>query len=92
MKITDGKKTVEIAIKRWEGSQYGEDMSRDYFCIDEKCYDRETDIYTVANVDYCVEMANSTGEEGARSKYDVGTDSYVEDENVEIFVEELFLK
>ena len=31
MKITDGKKTVEIRIQRWNGSGYDPDWSNDYF-------------------------------------------------------------
>lgn len=31
MKITDGKKTVEIRIQRWNGSGYDPDWSTDYF-------------------------------------------------------------
>lgn len=31
MKITDGKKTVEIKIRYWNGSGYGPDCSKGYF-------------------------------------------------------------
>lgn len=64
MKFTDGKRTVEITIRRWNGSSYGPDWSGEYFS-DADNYDRGTDTYTVPDVDYCIEMARSTDEEGA---------------------------
>ena len=88
MKLTDGKKTVEITIRRWDGNQWGEDWSRDYFS-DANDYDEETDTYTVPDVDYCIDMANSTDQEGARCKYDLEADGYVEDEDMGVWVEEL---
>lgn len=87
MRLTDGRKTVSIAIRRWDGNQYGPDWSEDYFGISADRYDAATDTYTVDDVDYCIDMANGTDEEGARVKYDPATDRYVEDEDVQVFVE-----
>lgn len=51
MKLTDGKKTVEIKIQRWNGSGYDPDWSADYFNAGSLPYDEETDTYTVEDVD-----------------------------------------
>mgnify|MGYP005927425245 CR=1 FL=1 len=67
MKITDGKRTVEITIHRWNGSGYDPDQSLDYFGAGCLPYDEETDTYTVEDVDYCIDIAQNGGEdEGAR--------------------------
>lgn len=47
MKMTDGKKTVEIIMHMWDGKQYGPDMSADFF--------DGTEI--VEDVDYCISQA-----------------------------------
>ncbi len=89
MKITDGKKTVKIEIKRWNGSGYDPDWSNDYFVSSTLPYDEDTDTYTVEDVDYCIEMANSsTSEDGACWKYDEDG-NLVPDEDMFVFVEEL---
>lgn len=59
MKITDGKKTVEIRIQYWTGSGYGPDCSKGYFGAGTLPYNEETDTYTVDNVDHCIDMANA---------------------------------
>lgn len=88
MKITDGKKTVEIRIQRWNGSGYDPDWSLDYFCAGSLPYNEETDTFTVDNVDDWIEAAKSTDEEGACSKYDKNGD-WVPDEDMCVFVDEL---
>lgn len=56
MKITDGKRTVEIQMMVWQGSGYSPDWSNDFF--DAGLLPRDEDgIYTVGSVDYCIEMA-----------------------------------
>lgn len=57
MKITDGKKTVEIRMMVWEGSGYSPDWSADFFDAGGLPYDDEKDVYTVDDVDYCIEQA-----------------------------------
>lgn len=57
MKITDGKKTVEIRMMVWDGSGYSPDWSADFFCAGSLPYNDETDTYTVEDVDYCIEQA-----------------------------------
>ena len=88
MKLTDGKKTVEIKIQRWNGSGYDPDWSANYFNAGSLPYDEETDTYTVEDVDYCIETANKTNEDGACGKYDENGD-LVRDEDMFVFVEEL---
>lgn len=58
MKITDGKKTVEITMKIWDGSNWGPRWEKDFFEAGGLPYDEETDAYTVQDVDYCVDQAN----------------------------------
>lgn len=88
MKLTDGKKTVEIKIQRWNGSGYDPDWSADYFAAGSLPYNDETDTYTVEDVDYCIEMANSASEDGACGKYDEDG-NIVRDEDMFVFVDEL---
>lgn len=89
MKITDVKKTVEIKIQRWNGSGWDPDWSADYFVAGSLPYSEETDTYTVEDVDYCIDMANSYDEEGACCKYDEDTGEYVRDEDMAVFVNEI---
>lgn len=70
MKLTDGKKIVEIRIQHWNGNSYDPDWSNDYFNASTLPYDEETDTYTVEDVDYCIETARKASEDGACGKYD----------------------
>lgn len=89
MRLTDGTKTVEITIARWNGSGYDPDWSNDYFGAGNLPRDEEKDAYIVDDVDYCIDMANDCGEDGACSKYDEETGTYVRDEDMTVFVTEL---
>lgn len=89
MKITDGKKTVEIKIQRWNGSGYDPDWSNDYFTAGALPYNEDTDTYTVDNVDYCIDAANSADEDGACCTYDAEAGEFVRDEDMCVFVTEL---
>lgn len=88
MKLTDGKKTVDIKIQRWNGSGYDPDWSTDYFNAGSLPYDEETDTYTVEDVDYCIEITSEANEDGACGMYDENS-NLVRDENMFIFIEEL---
>ena len=57
MKITDGKKTVEIRMMVWEGNGYSPDWCLDFFEAGSLPYNDETDTYTVDDVDYCIDQA-----------------------------------
>ena len=57
MKLTDGKKTVEIRMMVWEGSGYSTDWSMDFFEAGGLKYDDERDVYIVEDVDYCIDQA-----------------------------------
>lgn len=66
MKLTDGKRTVEIIIVRWDGFRHGPDWSQDYFNAGSLPYDEETNTYTVPDVQYCIDITRDGGpEEGA---------------------------
>ena len=66
MKISDGKKTVEIMMQHWNGSGYDPDFSEEFFDSGELEYDEEEDAYKVDDVDYCIDQAtdckNCTGD------------------------------
>ena len=72
MKLNDGKKMIEITIRRFDGTNLSPDWAEEYFCAGSLPYDEETDSYTVDDVDYCVDMAMSDPYEGAR--YITGAD------------------
>ena len=89
MKITDGKKLVDIRIQRWNGTGYDPDWSEDYFDAGNLPRDEDSGIYIVEDVDYCVDMAWSTDAEGACSKLDPETGEAVEDEDMYVIVKEV---
>lgn len=84
MKITDGTKTVEIKIQRWNGSGYDPDWSIDYFGAGSLPYDEETDTYRVEDVDYCIDMAQTE----ARMTVNEDGDDVI-DEDMMVFVDEI---
>jgi len=57
-RLTDGNKTIEIAMQTWTGSEYTPDFSNDFFEVGGLEYDEETDTYKVDDVDYCIDQAN----------------------------------
>ena len=73
MKMTDGKRTIDIQMKVWNGSGYGPDWSIDFF--DAGSLPRnEDDVDVVDDVDYCIDQAREWE---------------AEDENNCVFVEDL---
>ncbi|WP_291243958.1 hypothetical protein [Fournierella sp.] len=76
MKMTDGKKTVEITMKVWNdfNTGYSPDWSNDFFNAGILPYDEDEDFFIVDDVDYCIEQAEEWE---------------AEDENNAVFVEEL---
>lgn len=76
MKMTDGKKTVEITMKVWNdfNTGYSPDWSNDFFNAGILPYDEDEDLFIVDDVDYCIEQAEEWE---------------AEDENNAVFVEEL---
>lgn len=63
MKITDGKKTVEITMHTWEHGSMSPDWSIDFFEAGGLAYNCETNTYTVKDVDYCIAQAEDWGEQ-----------------------------
>lgn len=85
MKITDGKRTVEITMHTFDGASLSPDWSSDFFEAGGLPVDNETEAYMVESVDYCVSMAEDW-------KY--GRGDFLEDEEVEpdtrmVFVEDV---
>ena len=76
MKMTDGKKTVEITMKVWNdfNTGYSPDWSNDFFNAGVLPYDEDEDFFIVDDVDYCIEQAEEWE---------------AEDENNAVFVDEL---
>lgn len=76
MKMTDGKKTVEITMKVWNdfNTGYSPDWSNDFFDAGILPYDEDEDFFIVDDVDYCIEQAEEWE---------------AEDENNAVFVDEL---
>ena len=66
MKITDGKKTVDIKLVIWTGTGYSPEWTADFLTAGLLPYDEETDATIVPDVDYVIEQAyewkNSTGD------------------------------
>lgn len=55
---TDGKRTVEIKMQVWDGTQWGPRWEMDFFengCLP---YDEDKNAYVVDDVDYLIEQAN----------------------------------
>lgn len=88
MKITDGKRTVDINIMTWNGTGYGPDWAEEYFNAGALPYDEKKDVYTVQDVQYCIDMAEDTGEEGTRCKCNDDGEP-VPDDDTEVLVNEL---
>ena len=85
MKMTDGKRTVEIEMRVWEGTRYSQDYSSEFFEAGGLPYDDETDTYQVKDVDYCIDMARDSIECKGDFVYDEpleGTTLFVCDEIV----------
>lgn len=65
-RLTDGKKTLEIAMNNWTKTDYTPDWSADFFEVGCLPYIEELDAYQVNDVDYCVDQAmdweNNTGD------------------------------
>lgn len=90
MRMTDGKRTVEITIQYWDGSGYGPDWSRDYFNAGTVPYDEETDTYTVESVDYCIDMATDWRDPDSPYYKEDENGDPIYDDNVWICVKEIF--
>lgn len=58
MKLTDGKRTVEITIMMWEKDHYTPDSSIDFFDAGSLPFDADADAYVVKDVEYCIEQAH----------------------------------
>lgn len=83
MKLTDGKRTVEIRMCVWQDSSYSPDWSADFFEAGGLYYDDEKDTYTVQDVDYCIDQAIDWRD----SKGDFADDE--PNENNAVFVDEI---
>lgn len=58
MKLTDGKKTIEIAMQVYEHGAWQDDWSEDFFVAGQLAYDEDAEAYVVEDVDYCIGQAN----------------------------------
>lgn len=76
MKLTDGKRTVEITIQEWNGEEWEPDWSADFFNAG-KLADDETGASIVEDVDYCIEQAM----DWKYSRGDFADEGYVDPED-----------
>lgn len=74
MKITDNTRTVEIQMMIWQGNGYSPDWSNDFFDAGLLPYNEQTEIFTVEDLDYCIEHAQEWADE---------------DDNNRVFIEEI---
>lgn len=86
-RLTDGKKTVEIEMKKWNGSGYDPDWSADFFEVGQAPYDEEKEAYVVENVDYCIEQARACVEEDNENLKE--SEYYDGEEEFFLFVDEV---
>lgn len=86
-RLTDGKKTVEIEMKKWNGSGYDPDWSEDFFEVGQVPYDEEKEAYIVKDVDYCIEQARACVEEDNENLKE--SEYYDGEEEFFLFVDEV---
>lgn len=72
-RLTDGKKTVDITMNEWTGSEYTPDWSNDFFQVGCLSRNEDLDAYIVPDVDYCIDQAND---------WKNGVGDFLEDEDV----------
>ncbi len=58
IRLTDGKKTVEITMGIFDGTNLSPDFSADFFEAGGLPYDNDREAYVVPDVDYCADYAN----------------------------------
>ena len=58
MRLTDGKRTVEITMQEWAGNEYTPDWSADFFEAGGLPRIETGTARVVQNVGYCIEQAN----------------------------------
>ena len=61
-KLTDGKRTVEIRMMVWLGTQYAPDWSNDFFGVGLLPMN-DDGAYIVDDVEYCIDQAREWSEE-----------------------------
>lgn len=86
MRLTDGKRTINIEMQVWEENGctgYGPDFSLDFFNAGDLPYDEEKELYIVDDVDYCIDQAN----DWKNSIGDFSCD--VPNENNAVFIEDI---
>lgn len=62
MKLTDGKRSVEIRMMYWEGNGYSPDFSDDFFADRPHQFDDEG-FCIVDDVEYCIDAAEECAAE-----------------------------
>ena len=78
MKITDGKRTVEIRMMVWQGTGYSPDWSNDFFDAGLLPFDEEVEAYTVEDVEYCIDAALEWAKESEDNAVAVISDAIAE--------------
>ena len=81
MKLTDGKKVVEIRMQVWNGGGYEPDWSQDFFEAGGLPTDDATGASVVDDVDYCIEQAqdwaNKRGDDAEVAPWEGNQEGFV---------------
>lgn len=85
-RFTDGKRTLEITMKVWNGNSYDPDWSNDCFGVGALEYDEERDAYMVEDVEYLAEVAQDW-ERGEMEGEDEVSEEEIE--NRKVWIEEV---
>lgn len=84
MKISDGKKTIDIEIREWKGTSWGPDFSNDYFDAGALKYDADNETYIVDDVDYCIDFATDLDSDESAIYGNYNVHVFVDDVEVKI--------
>ena len=82
MKLTDGKRIIEIKMKNrnYKTNNYGPDFSKEFFKAGSLEYSEKDQAYKVKDVEYCIEQVKDFREGAGEYR------KYGEHENLNIFV------
>lgn len=65
-RLNDGNSIIQVEMCVWNGHNYSEDWSNEFFEVGQLSWDEETDSYIVDDVELCVDAAidaiNHTGD------------------------------
>ena len=84
MLLTDGRRTVRIEMRIWNGRYYTPDWSEEFFEAGLLMRSSNTGAYYVDDIDYCIDQAN----DWANKEGDFADDGFPSAEDRVVFVRE----